>query len=724
MNTASALPAPTANPANITTAGSPADAPWITSDQTDYQPGAPVTLTGGGWNGDNEVKIVIEGTLDNSKAWNLEKTVQVASDGSIELKFNLPEQYIPQYKVTATGVTTGYVAVNTFTDSGGAYTIKASAANPELYEKFTPSQLEAKLTPSQLEAIKEGRADDPLVDAIFGEPKESVQSLAPADMRVGTIVPYEYKITVNGSTSPEGGIIRFDPYWLTMTTSGDNFGFDPNYGVLAAFVDYGDTANKEVGNYAKVDSFKWKVAEKGTSNEQIQSTIQVSGLDNGDTVIVEVWLVLKSVVPPNVTGDVQSNVYSAETGSTGNGDKINVGNQDIPLKQVKDFFNIDAEVSIKKTDNPDPVYLGSTLTYNIAVNNNSSQVAAKGIIVSDTLDKNVTFLGASDGGTFANGIITWPSFDLITGGQKILTVSVAVKSDAPTENYPGTSPDNRGSSFNTGITSPDLLNMVTFTMITPDLDITNNIWYEPTNVLPTTSVTAHKVWIGGPEADHKAVTLTLYRQVGPSGTPEEVTDINPAITPSQDGTTFTYVWTGLPMYDFNFNLYIYTVKELTVPANYNMTTGDNNTIINTYKPALTILKVYGDTTLEGAEFQLYKGNDSGPTDKYLNPVTTGSDGKAAFGNLDDGTYWLAEVKPPKGYKWISDIGPIKVVNGAITGPEAFKLTEDETTCNYIITVPNEPIRELPATGGIGIIPFASGGIGLMIFAALMKKRNK
>lgn len=202
-------------------------------------------------------------------------------------------------------MTTGYVAAYTFTDSGGAYTIKASAADPKLnnlpygptYEKLTPSQLEAKLTPSQLEDIKAGRAHDPLIDAVFGEPKDSVESLMPADMRVGTVVPYEYEITVDGSTSPEGGIIRFDPYWLTKTTSGDNFGFDPNYGVLAAFVDYGDGANKDTGNNAKVDSFKWNVADKGTSNEQIQSTIQVSGLDDGDTVVVETWLVLKSVVP-------------------------------------------------------------------------------------------------------------------------------------------------------------------------------------------------------------------------------------------------------------------------------------------------------------------------------------------------------------------------------------------------------------------------------------------
>lgn len=714
VNTASALPIPTANPPNITTIGNPADAPWITCDQTDYQPGALATLTGGGWNGDNEVKIVIEGASDNSKAWNLEKTVQVSSDGSIELKFNLPEKYIPKYKVTATGVTTGHVAANTFSDTATPYRLNFCTYNPDNYDFKLPTDYNTRPSSS---------VNNPMQVKDLYDTKESLE---PEKLALGQIVPFVVQVDVNGSTGDKSGTINLTCEWDTLTSSKSNFGFDPDYMVYAAFVDTGDSRSIDTGTQAAVTEFTSVM-----DGSCIKGDFQVSGLDNGDRIIVEMWVVLKSYLPPGgVTGSIHSELTDAKT-SDGTSISKGSGNQTIPFNQVEKFESAVTDVSIVKSDEPDPLYGGDNLTYTITVANSSAYgVVANGIVVTDQLDPNVTFDSASDHGEkIINQVdqktyIVWPAFALEPGGTKTFTVSVYVKSDAPTDNCMGTAPDT-GSATLTPLPDADITNIVKISnMYTTDKDISNNFWQEPTNVLPKATVTAHKIWVGGPEADHKAVTLTLYRQVGVSGAPEEVTGINPTVTPSQDGTTFTYVWTGLPMYDSKFNQYIYTAKELTVPANYNMTTGANNTITNTYKPSLTILKVYGTEPLEGAEFQLYKGNDSGPTDKYLDPVTTGSDGKAVLSNLDDGTYWLAEIKPPTGYKWISDIGPIKVANGTITGPKAFEPTEDETTCNYIITVPNEPIRELPATGGIGIIPFATGGIGLMIFAALMKKRNK
>lgn len=714
VNTASALPAPTANPANITTAGSPADTPWIVSNQTDYQPGALVTLTGGGWNGDSEVKIVIEGISGNSKAWNLEKTIQVSSDGSIELKFNLPQQYIPQYKVTATGMTTGYVAANTFADTATPYSLDFCAYNPNYYDFKLPSDYNPPPTSS---------AQNPMSITDF---YHTTESLEPEKLYLGQIVPFAVQVDVNGNTENKNETINLTCRWDTVTTNSSNFGFDPKYMVFAAFVDTGDPRSIDNGTLASVT---YTSEMDGT---YIKGKFKVSGLDNGDKITVEMWVVLKSELPQgSINGTVQSELTDAET-ADGVAISEGSGSQTISLKNLDKFRNMATDVSIVKSDEPDPINRDSDLTYTITVANSSAyEVAAKGIVVTDQLDPNLTFNSASDNGAaIINEVdkktyIVWPEFDLEPGNTKTFTVNVHVKPEAPTENYPGTSPDRRGSSSNTGITSPDLLNMVAFTMTTPDLDITNNVWYEPTNVLPTTSFTAYKTWIGGPEADHKAVTLTLYRQIDKSDTtkPEEVL-VKPTITPSPDGTTFTYVWTGLPMYYSDSNLYIYTVKEETVPINYNMTTGDNNTIFNTYKPSLTILKVYGTGPLEGAEFQLYKGSDSGPIDKYLNPVTTGSDGKAVFANLDDGTYWLAEVKPPVGYKSISNIGPIKVANGTITGPVRSTLPKDGATGNYIITVPNQPVGQLPSTGGIGIIPFATGGIGLMILAIIFDKKKR
>ena len=160
------------------------------------------------------------------------------------------------------------------------------------YAKVPPTLL-ACPTPSG----SAGRAADPLAHAVFGNPKDSVESLAPQDMALGQIVPFEVKISVSGSTAPENGVIQFTPYWLTKTTSGDDFGYDPAYEVYCAFVDTADAAAIDPGANAKVDSWIDTVAKTGTSNEQIQGTLQVSGLDNGDSIIVEIWVVLKSTIP-------------------------------------------------------------------------------------------------------------------------------------------------------------------------------------------------------------------------------------------------------------------------------------------------------------------------------------------------------------------------------------------------------------------------------------------
>ena len=240
--------------------------------------------------------------------------------------------------------------------TAGSYTLDFSAADPAvnnapylpIYAKVPPTSLQCP-TPSG----SAGRANDPLTNAIFGNPKDAVESLTPADLVLGQIVPFEVKISVSGSTAPENGVIQFTPYWLTKTTSGSDFGYDPAYKVYCAFVDYGDTAYVDPLANAKVDSWTDTVVNPNTNNEQIQGTIQISGLDSGDSVIVEIWVVLKNTIPPGATGNVQSGLLEAQTGT---GDKINIGNQTIPLLRVQEFFEATptptATVTITPTETP------------------------------------------------------------------------------------------------------------------------------------------------------------------------------------------------------------------------------------------------------------------------------------------------------------------------------------------------------------------------------------
>ncbi|MCC4770785.1 hypothetical protein FXV91_11510 [Methanosarcina sp. DH2] len=193
--------------------------------------------------------------------------------------------------------------------SGGSYTLKWSAADPKAgkapylptYEKLTPAQLACP--------GNDGRYPDPLKDAVAYGPTNSssdfdaVASLAPEYMALGQIVPFEVEINVDGSISPENGTINFTAEWLTKTTTGDDFGYDPAYMVYCAFVDTADAGTYDPGENAKVDSFTSTLVNPGTSNEAIQGTFTVSGLDDGDNVIVEYGLYSKIRSPkgPQVT---------------------------------------------------------------------------------------------------------------------------------------------------------------------------------------------------------------------------------------------------------------------------------------------------------------------------------------------------------------------------------------------------------------------------------------
>lgn len=435
--------------------------------------------------------------------------------------------------------------------SGGSYSIDFSAYDTDFYDFNLP--IDYPTPPS-------GRAADPMSTPA----SETVESLQPENLALGQIVPFEAKISVTGATSPEDGMMQFTARWETVTTNGSNFGFDPNYMVFAGFVDTVDSTDP--GNDATVYDIDASLV--GT---EIQGTFYLSGMDTGDTIIVEMWIVLKDSLPEgNVGNTVQTRLISSETAT---GDTINTGNQTVPLNQVGKFTSVEADVSITKSDEPDPLYVNETLTYTITVTNNSTDTVANGIVVEDTLDPNVTFVSASDGGTHSGdpsgGTVTWPAFALEPLDTREFTVTVTVNEDAPTDNFLGTTSDDRGSATAIPLASADLINFVVIaSMITDDPTPGNNMWYESTNVLPRLSVEARKDWFGGRDEDHVAVELILSRTT--DGENYQIVDIDPMITPdSGTSDSFDYLWSNLPQYDSSGNEYTYRVtEELTIP-NYN-----------------------------------------------------------------------------------------------------------------------------------------------------------
>jgi hypothetical protein len=87
--------------------------PQVWSDKADYAPGETVTLSGSNWAAGESVHIRVND--DAGETWRRDVDVVAGDDGTISDQFNLPDWFVAQYTVTATGATSG-TATWTFTD--------------------------------------------------------------------------------------------------------------------------------------------------------------------------------------------------------------------------------------------------------------------------------------------------------------------------------------------------------------------------------------------------------------------------------------------------------------------------------------------------------------------------------------------------------------------------------------------------------------------------------
>ena len=70
------------------------------------------------------------------------------------------------------------------------------------------------------------------------------------------------------------------------------------------------------------------------------------------------------------------------------------------------FDTFRPDLVVTKTDNVTSAVPGDTLTYEVTVTNVGDAIAT-GVVATDTLPANTTFVDASNNGTFANGVVTW-----------------------------------------------------------------------------------------------------------------------------------------------------------------------------------------------------------------------------------------------------------------------------------------------------------------------------
>jgi hypothetical protein len=213
---------------------------------------------------------------------------------------------------------------------GLAYKIDFAAADPDLYiPADVPPYPEIYNAPDKLII---GRGDGSIPFAKFNDGTDvKVESLMPEDLYLGQIVPFEIKISVSGLEDAEDGTMQFTAGWSTETTSKGEFGYDYlTYGVLAAFVDTGDGAHNDPGGDATVSNFTWT----WENDDEIQGVFDIEGLDEGDVVVVEVWVVIQNSFPSaGATGNVHSRLIDARTLTTD--DSINTGRQTIPMMKMQ-----------------------------------------------------------------------------------------------------------------------------------------------------------------------------------------------------------------------------------------------------------------------------------------------------------------------------------------------------------------------------------------------------
>ena len=422
------------------------------------------------------------------------------ADGNIQTEWYVnPDDSLDEtFRLTATGQTSGEVATAIFTDSGGDYSdMDFSAAAPLLYDPIFPFQFDQNGPPADLGAFPSGRFDGSTVlPGADGGQDVTVESLQPEDLALGQIVPFELRVDTDDV--PDGDCFTFVVGFETETTPGDPFGFDEDWGVVAAFVDSGDAANTDPT--ATVDSLSWTLV--GT---EIQATIEVCDVSDFSTIVVEMWVVLDEDFPEDDPpgGNVQTRLIDAFTSGDNpeSDESISTGNQTVPLLQVASFTSVTADLSVIKSDNQDDptvittnddpvsgtdfsVIQGQQFTYTILATNHSTTTVANEVTVTDVLDAGVTFVLGTidvtdtignittagdftftpDGTNVTGGTLIGDLGSLLPGEEVIITFDVIATSD----------PNGDG----------QFLNTVTIDAITDDDNPDNNMDEEPTVFIP------------------------------------------------------------------------------------------------------------------------------------------------------------------------------------------------------------------------------------------------
>jgi hypothetical protein len=189
-----------------------------------------------------------------------------------------------------------------------------------------------------------------------------VQQLNGGDFTCGDVVQHLTEVVVDdGATGTQDIAITYS--FDTETTSGGQVGYGD---VTYASINLNDPNNQLSGNETVT------LVSEETVGEEIIATVEVTGLEAGEVLIVSVGAQLAcNEDPADVTGNIHATLESAETSE---GDPINTGNDDTPLIQVGQITPpepVPAIAVVKEC--PDVVTVGGEITYTVTITNTGEE---------------------------------------------------------------------------------------------------------------------------------------------------------------------------------------------------------------------------------------------------------------------------------------------------------------------------------------------------------------
>jgi hypothetical protein len=300
------------------TGSTPPVLPTIQSDKADYAPGELVTLTGSGWVPGESVNIVVND--DVGQSWNRNVNVTADASGNITDLFNLPNSFVAQYSVTATGAQSG-TATTSFTDGNlGVRARIGSSSGTNLAVEFAAQKAKVFNSTNCTGTALASNANA-FTTATNGQGYVP-STLSPTNANSASIEA-PASVTSGSTTYTFSSWVADGPQGLGVTTTGTTGCFlrtttqsnDPAWNVTAVYNVVTDTTAPTVSSITRAGSNPTNTT--GNLSWTVTFSENVSGVDTGDFAPANSGLGGSPAIQ-SVTQGANASVYTV-TASSGTG---------------------------------------------------------------------------------------------------------------------------------------------------------------------------------------------------------------------------------------------------------------------------------------------------------------------------------------------------------------------------------------------------------------------